>query len=149
MTKQIVLITALFFLICCNNNSNGKLENKISTSIQENCKNETCEVDITKIISFKWNKLYVFKETASLEIIEKVLNQKYPYYADVARRLILTDNNDKIIYHEDIFPNVEGVMNKEIVFLMPDTTVYRLFTNGIFTVTKEKIDKGEYYILNQ
>jgi hypothetical protein len=149
MKKQIVFIIVLFFFIGCQNNGNGKLENEIATSIKENCKNDNCEIDISKVTTFKWKKLYVFKETASLEVIEKVLNQKYPYFTDIARRLIFTDSKENIIHHEDIFPNVEGIMNNEVVFLMPDTISYRVFTNPNFIVSKEKIDKGEYYILNQ
>ena len=144
MKKQIVFIIVLFFFIGCQNNGNGKLENEIAASIKENCKNENCEIDISKITSFKWNKLYVFKETARLEVIEKALNQKYPYFTDVARRLIFTDSEDKIIYHEDVFPNVEGIMNNEVIFLMSDTVSYRVFTNPNFIVSKEKIDEEEY-----
>jgi hypothetical protein len=149
MKKQIFFILVLFFFVGCQNNGNGKLENEIETSIKESCKSDNCEVDISKITSFKWSKFYVFKETASLEIIEMVLNHKYSYYTDAARRLIFTDSNGKIIYHEDIFPNVEGVKNKEVIFLMSDTTTYRVFTNRAFTITKEKINGGEYYILDQ
>jgi hypothetical protein len=93
--------------------------------------------------------MYVFKETASLEAIENALNQKYPYYNDVARRLIFLDSNGIIVYHEDIFPNVEAVMNKGVIFQIPDTSNYRVFTQPIFTVKTEKLDNGVYYVLNQ
>jgi hypothetical protein len=149
MKKQIVFIIISFFFIGCQNNGNGKLENEIAISIKKNCKNENCEIDISKITSFKWHKLYVFKETATLEVIEKAIQQEYNYFTDVARRLIFIDSNDKIIYHEDIFPNVEGIMNNEVVFSMSDTVHYRVFTSPNFIVSKEKINKGVYFILYQ
>lgn len=149
MKKQIIFIAAFFFFIGCLNNGNGKLENEIATSIKKNCKSENCQVDISQLTTFRWSKLYVFRETASLEVVEQILNQKYPYYVDVARRLVFTDNTNKVIYHEDVFPNVEGVKNQEVIFLMPDTITHRIFANPIFTVTKQKIVDGEYYVLNQ
>lgn len=149
MKKQIVFVAVFLLFIGCQNNGNGILENEIASSIEKNCKNEICEIDISEITSFKWHRMYVFKESASLEVIEKVLNQKYPFFPDVARRLIFTDSSNKIVYHEDVFPNVEGAMDREVVFMIPETLNYKVFTNPKFTVTKEKIDKGEYYILNQ
>lgn len=136
-------------LFSCNKNGNRKLEQEIEAQISETCKTEDCTFDLSKVTTFKWSKFYVFKETASLETIEKSLNQSYPYFTDVARRLIFLDDNNKIIYHEDIFPNVEGVSNKEVVFFMPDTVSFRIYTNPNFSVTKEELDKGYYYILNQ
>jgi hypothetical protein len=41
------------------------------------------------------------------------------------------------------------VSNKDIVFNMPDTVNYRLYTNPNFTVQKIEIEKGYYYMLNQ
>lgn len=149
MTMQMLFISAFFVLIGCKNNGNGALENRIALSISENCKDENCIVDISKITPFTWHKMYVFKETASLEAIENALNQKYPYYNDVARRLIFLDSIGTIVYHEDIFPNVEGVMNNGVLFQIPDTSNYRVFTQSIFTVTTEKLDNRVYYVLNQ
>lgn len=149
MRKLIIITLITMFLSSCNKNGNGELEQKIKAKITETCKDENCNIDLSKITSFKWNKFYVFKETTTLEEIEKTLNQKYPYFTDIARRLIFIDKNNKIIYHEDIFPNVEGMQNNEVCFYIPDTVNFKFYTNPIFTVSIAKTERGKYYVLNQ
>lgn len=151
MKKILVFIFISFYLVSCSTkDNNGKLEQKISISIDNKDCNNSCVVDLSKITPFKWNRFYIFKETTSNEAVEKAINQKYPYFGDVARRLIFLDKNNRIVYHEDIFPNVEGVSNKDIVFHMPDSVNYKVYTTPNFIVTKEKIKNNEYYyILNQ
>lgn len=148
--KRVFLLLLLIILInSCNKNGNGKFERRIEELINESCKNKNCLINISKVTSFKWSKLYVFKETASLKEIETVLNQTYPYYSDVARRIVFLDERDKIVYHEEMFPNVEGVMDKEVIFYISDTMNYNVFNNPNFVVTFEKLNQGFYYILNQ
>lgn len=148
--KRVFLLLLLIILInSCNKNGNGKFERRIEELINESCKNKNCFINISKVTSFKWSKLYVFKETASLKEIETVLNQTYPYYSDVARRIVFLDERDKIVYHEEMFPNVEGVMDKEVIFYISDTMNYNVFNNPNFVVTFEKLNQGFYYILNQ
>lgn len=149
MRNLLVFVFIDIFLFSCNNNGNGKLEQQIEARINETCKSEDCNIDLSKVTSFKWSKFYVFKETVSLETVEKAINQSYPYFSDVARRLVFLDKNNKIVYHEDIFPNVEGVRNNDIIFYMPDTVNYRVYTSPNFSVKKEQLEKGHFYILYQ
>ncbi|MDH6251250.1 hypothetical protein M2347_000977 [Chryseobacterium sp. H1D6B] len=150
MKKTIIFILIIFNIISCNEkNDNSKFENQIVTLIKESCAAENCFIDLSEITSFKWNKLYVFKETASNAEVEKIINQKYPYFEDVARRFIFIDKNNKIVYHEDVFPNVEGLADEDVIFDIPDSINYKIYTNHNFKVIKEKIKKGHYYILKQ
>ena len=147
MKKLFVFILYATFLFSCK--KNGKLEQEIERHISKVCKNSDCVIDLSKVTSFKWSKFYVFKETASLETIEKAINQNYPYFTDIARRLIFLDENNNIVYHEDVFPNVEGVTHKEVIFFIPDSLNFSTYISANFTVTKEKLEKGHYYLLNQ
>lgn len=144
MRELLIIVFAVLLLSC---NDNGKIESKIETYISNNCDQENCVIDLTEVLSFKWKHFYVFKETASLELVEQVLRQKYPYFNDVARRLVFTDESNNIIYHEDIFPDFEGVTNNSVIFSMPDTVNYKLYKQFEFTVKKEEIKSGYYYVL--
>lgn len=149
MRKSLILAIPIAILYSCHGNGNGELERKIEAHITNACKSKICTIDLSKITSFKWKRFYVFKETSSLELVEQTINQKYPYFTDVARRLVFLDENNKIIYHEDIFPEVDGVTSKDIVFCVPDTVNFRVYTTPQFTVTKIELEKGYYYLLNQ
>lgn len=149
MKMSLVLVSVLTFLFSCNENRNGKLAQKIDAHITEYCKEGICTINLSKITPFKWDRFYLFKETTSLEVVERVLNQEYPYFTDIGRRIIFLDDGNNIVYHEDIFPNVEGITNKDVIFYMPDTVNFKEFINPNFTVKKEKTKKGYYYILIQ
>jgi hypothetical protein len=149
MKQYYIYVLTCFLLFSCSKNGNGELEQKIEARITATCKGEDCSIDLSKVTSFKWSKFFVFKETSSLETVERAINQSYPYFTDVGRRLIFLDESNKIVYHEDIFPNVEGVKNKEVVFYIPDTIDFKVYTNPNFIVTKEELEKGHYFILSQ
>lgn len=149
MKQQYCLyISICLFLFNCNNN-NSKLEKKIEIEISKTCKLTQCTIDLSKVTPFKWSKFYVFKETASLETVEKAINQSYPYFEDIGRRLIFLDEDNNIIYHEDIFPSVEGLENGYVAFHMPDSVNFRIYTMSNFTVRKRELENGYYYILSQ
>jgi len=149
MKNIIILTLILMFQSACNKNNNGKLEQRIASRIAGVCGKQDCSIDLSKITWFKWTKFYVFKETATLATIETAIQQKYPYFTDIARRLIFLDENNTIVYHEDIFPNVEGVSNRDVIFDIEDTADYKVYTNVSFSVNIRKTDKFFYYLLDQ
>lgn len=133
----------------CNEKHTGKMELKIEKYIKSNCNTlDSCKVDLSKVTSFQWDILYIFKETASLEEIQKIMGIEYPYYQDVARRLVFIKNN-QIVYHEDIFPNVENIEEGQIIFNIPDSINFIKFTKKQFNVKKEISGEESYYLLSQ
>ena len=100
------------------------------------------------IVNEQWDKMYVFKESASLEKINQVIGFNYPYFEDVAKRIIFTKSG-KVVFHEDEFPGVESAKNGELVFNIGDTIDYKIFlpSEAIFNVQKVDFSKGSYYEL--
>lgn len=147
--KRILYILILpVLLLGCNNQYKGKLESKIEKHIDKNCTG-ACTIDLTDITDFSWDKLYTFDESVSLDTIERVLGQKYPYYTDIARRMIFVDADNNIVYHEDVFPYTEGVIEGQIVFVKPESFSYCVFSESKFNVKKIETAETYYYILEQ
>jgi hypothetical protein len=45
--------------------------------------NDTCKIDMSHIVDVEWEKMYVFKTSAGLELINNKLGFSYPYYERV------------------------------------------------------------------
>lgn len=147
MKTLIYRIILLGFFLGCSPKT--KLEKKIEHAINDKCDDlNKCNLNLSGVTNFNWNKLYVFKESAQPSEIEAAIGRRYPYYEDVARRLVFMDNN-KIVYHEDVFPSFEGIPNGQILFDMPDTVNYKVFLNKEFIVQKYTEEKRYYYVLSQ
>lgn len=146
MNRQSLFLWTFIFLWSSCTSNNGKIEGNIQSQIERECEGEKCIIDISKSTPFKWKKFYVFTVNASLKTIEKEIGQPYPFYDDVGRRLIFLDQGNRIVYHEDIFPTVEQYA-KDVVFDMPDSVLYRLYTDPIFEVRRYYLSDDEYFYL--
>lgn len=109
--KNIIYLLVLLCIISCDNTSNSK----ISKEISKTCIFDTCEVDMSKIVSEDWDDLYIFDTNVSLEEIDSILGFNYPYFEDIATRIIFVKNRN-IVYHEEEFPNPEKVKTGELLF---------------------------------
>ncbi len=148
--KGFVIISVYLFLTACGNKSQGVLEQEVVKHIERQCLTEKyCSFELSEVTPFEWNKLYAFKETAQLDEIEKVIGTKYPYFTDVAKRLVFIDEKNNIVYHEDVFPNVEKIEYRQIVFDIPDSINYRSFDKKPFNVVMRPLEAGYYYVLTQ
>lgn len=146
---SIAFISFVFQFGCGTGKSKSEIEIKIEKEICSKCKfNKDCSIDISSITPFKWDRIFVFKETATLDEIQSAIDADYPYFTDIARRLLFL-NAGKIVYHEEIFPNVESIIDGQVIFDMPDSVNYASFFPQKFTVKKLNFDKGVYYVLSQ
>ena len=96
------------------------------SKIEDHCdQNFPCQFYMEEFINVQWDKVYIFKEEASLEYINEKMGFAYPFFIDIARRIIFV-KNDTIVYHEDIYPfdSVEGPINRELYFILPDGISY-------------------------
>lgn len=141
------VIIFIFILNSCSSNESN-LEFKIRKDLEKECTSK-CTLDLNNYLSFEWEHMYVFRETASLNEIEVALETKYPNYGDIARRIVFIDKNDSIVHREEVFPNVEGIVNKQILFSISDGKTYTRFSNRLFFVERKQKDNIYYYLVTQ
>lgn len=107
--------------------------------IDKKCKKSyPCEFKMSDIIKEDWDKMYIFKTTASLGFINNKLGFQYPFFEDVAERIVFTKGNS-VVYHEDKFPSVEEIYDREITFILPDNLDYKEFMRETANFTIDRI----------
>ena len=147
MKRSIITILLTAFLFSCSQMETSN--SIIAKKIEKECNGkDTCKINMQATVNEQWDKMYVFKESASLERINQVIGFTYPYFEDIAKRIIFT-RAGKVVFHEDEFPGVESAKNGEVVFNIGDTSDYKIFLPGeaIFNVHKVDFDKSSYYEL--
>lgn len=142
MKKIMILIIPI--LVCACQNS---IQDKILKNIKKNGKGDSCLVKMVDITSFDWDKMYVFSENSSLEEVNQQLGFEYPYFKDIAKRLIFVKSK-KVVYHEEEYPDPEKKSKLEFVF-GNDTTKVMAFTRktAVFSVKKNNLYDWIYYDL--
>lgn len=144
--KNIFYILSLFLLFGCQEN----IQRRIVSYIEKKCdKTDTCLIKINSITTFKWDKMYIFDESVTLEEVNKVLGFNYEYFVDIARRIIFTRGN-KVIYHEDDYPSPDKKSANEIYFnFKNDTLHYEVFriNEDVFKVKRKSMGNTLYYEL--
>lgn len=150
MKKNILKIFIIMLIIGCQSSNNGMIERKIELYLDKFYKNDTIDFDLSVITKFRWEKMYIFNESADIETIESIISQPYPYVSDIARRIIFIDSSNKIVYHEDIFPkNPSKFINGQIIFKISDNYTYRIYNKNLFHAFKIQTEKGYYYLIDQ
>jgi len=148
MKKMFFILFMGLILVGCQPAS---IKRKIADNIENKCKGiDSCTttINMQEVTDFKWDKLYLFKEGASLEDVNKALGFAYPYFEDIASRIIFVSDN-KIVYHEDEFPNPEAKPTAGIIFRYNDNAIIHScnFSNAIFNVKKTVVKGYKYYEL--
>ena len=137
----------LIALLC---GCNISLQKEIIFHIEKTCnENEPCIVRIQEITDFEWDNMYVFKVGVSLETINHVIGFEYPYFTDVAYRVIFTKSN-AVVYHEDTFPYPERRLDRQVFFEIPsDTMKYLSLSKDEAIFVSERIldNNDKYYVL--
>jgi len=142
--KKLGLLLLLFSILCSCKKS---LKDKIIAKFDEKCKGDSvCKIDLKELADFKWDKFYLFQDGVGLETINKELGFHYPYFEDMATRIIFT-LGDRVAYHEDEFPDISDTFIPGLIF-----NIYKIDTpywscdskNAVFRV-KKKNDEGFIY----
>lgn len=143
---------SLLLIFCCSKYKKSEFEKGIELKYNTICKgSDSCMLNIKEATTFSWEKMYVFKTTASLEIINEVLGFTYPYYEDVAERIVFVRNN-KIIYHDDYYPTFDDGIYTSLVFDLSSGLSYKSFSSDSAVFKIEKIEikgKQTYFVLSQ
>jgi len=123
------------------------MQDKIIDNIEKNERGDSCVVKIINITSFDWDEMYVFREDCSLEEVNKQLGFKYPYFEDVARRIVFIKSR-KVVYHEEESPDPDKKSKLEFI-LGNDTRKVIVLTreSAIFSVKRKDLFGWIYYEL--
>ncbi|WP_184551096.1 hypothetical protein [Mucilaginibacter sp. FT3.2] len=107
-------------------------------------------LEITQLVKFKWDRMYVFNAPVSLEVINQALGVQYPHYVEFTRPIIFM-NGSEIVHYENNKSNIEGFTTGQIVFDYPDSLKYQVYTpqKSTFKVIRKKFTDGVYYKLYQ
>lgn len=123
------------------------IKDAIAAKFEEKCKGDTiCQIDLKEVTNFKWDKFYIVKAGVNPD---KALGFRYPYWEDVANRIIFVAGN-VVTYHEDEFPDPETKPKGGVIFnIYNHDASYSSFSsnNAVFTVKKATVDDLVYYEL--
>jgi len=147
--KKIYIIGLLAFFISCNS-VNDKIIAEYKRQISEK---DSCIIDISNLVDFRWDKMYVFEYGA-------VDNSNFPksvndilVYLDVhsngfTRKLVFT-LNDRVVYYERHYVDIEETTKNEVIFdVLPGSSTYKIYPKekAIFKVTREETPVRYYYL---
>jgi sulfur carrier protein ThiS len=144
--KFFFLLT-VFYISSCN--SKPGIKNKIIEQFENQCyQKPSCLINLRDVTNFKWDKTYLFKEGTTLEDINAALGFQYPYFEDIAERIVFVYNN-KVVYHEDQFYDPDSPSIAGLIFQLSDSIPYYSsdYNHTIFTVKKKTINGNKYYEL--
>lgn len=122
----------------------GKLVTRIKTTCGESTK---CTVRLRDVTDFAWDRVYVFKYTATQSELEKAIGAPFPQYVEFKRSIIFLKGG-KLVYGEANPTDVEAPINDQVVFDIPDTDTYRSYSfESEFEVQRKHFERP-YYKLN-
>lgn len=150
MRSRIVGILFLVIFKSCGTetidplSTEGKLVTRISTTCGDS---NSCTIRLKDVTDFEWDRVYVFKYTASKSEIEKVIGVPFPQYKEFKRSIIFV-NGGKLVHGEANPTNVEGLINNEVVFDIADGDTYKSYSSeNRFEVSRKNFQRGVYYEL--
>ena len=139
---------AVLVIVGCH--SQSSVERQIQAFIQSKCHAQwPCPVNLRGTTSFDWDELYVFKDNASRADIENATHSTLSNYQELTSYLIF-ERAGKPVWIESEPTNVEHPIKDELVFDMPDATVYTAFPASTeFIVTQAESKDGPYFLLKK
>jgi hypothetical protein len=148
MRNQLINISIIFLFFCsCRNN----IEKRIGIKGRD-CYNtkQNCEVIISQITNFKWDKMFVFDPPETLDAMNRAMGVDYSkYYEDYTRAIVFLNGN-KIVHYENNRADAEGVVDGQVVFDFPDSLKYQVYTprSAKFKLTAKTFGDKVYYQLS-
>jgi hypothetical protein len=141
--KKLMILILPFLVYSCQNS----IQDKIVNDIKKNGQEDSCVVKMVNITSFDWDKMYIFRKNSGLEEVNQQLGFEYPYFEDIAKRIIFTKSK-KVVYHEEEYPDPDKKSKLEFTF-GNDTTKVMVFTKktAIFSAKKKEFYGWIYYEL--
>lgn len=141
----------LLIILLLSNSCEINLKNDIAENLDRQLINNNQIISLKDYIDFDWDKMIVSNTSADLDEINKALGFDYPYFEDIASRLILIKNK-KVVYHQERFPDPENKSIERLLFLSNDEKLNIMVfdkKNSIFRVHKKKYNNILCYELEQ
>jgi hypothetical protein len=94
--------------------------------------------------------MYVFKYNATSEQVRQALGTELPEQSEFTRKIVFVEGT-RVVHREEHPVDIEGSLDGEVVFDIPDTEVYKSYSadHALFKVEKKKGRDGVYYALKQ
>jgi hypothetical protein len=143
-------LLTLSLLLACGCGS-GRVERKIVERALEACKSaEACTINVNDLTDFQWDKMYVFKYNATPEQIRRALGFELPGHTEFTRKVVFVKGG-RVVHREEYPVDVEGALDGEAIFDLPDTEVYKAYTadRASFRVERKRFEGKAYYALTQ
>src|SRR5437588_11766583 len=116
MKRVIIVMLLLVPLQCCtksidSNSVEGKLVARINSTCQDS---SVCTIRVRDVTNFDWDKMYVFKYTATSDQMNKAVGLPLPPYEEFKRKII-TVSAGKDIYSEAEPTDLEKAIDQTLV----------------------------------
>lgn len=142
---KVVFYTFYFFafLNSCNNNKAKGLKGQILNYCSGK---KDCLIEIKSVTKFEWTEMFVFRNNATNEDIQKAIDTNYPYYKEFTDRIIFLKGKE-IVYHEDNKTNIERIDKGDLIFNFSDTLKYANYrpNEAVFKLNNVEGSSGIYY----
>ena len=139
------LLIVFVFVLSCNANISEKVSDKLINRLEILCHNsDSCEIKISEITNFDWDRVVITISGASSQDIDDLLRFHYPFFEETTSSIIFI-KGDTIIYHENIYtPDPEKGDKFGFAF-----NVGRSFTRkeAVFKVNKNNEREEVFYSL--
>jgi len=131
----------VFFQLLSFSSCQREIKDKIFAKLQlDSAKQDSCILVLNNITDFNWDTVYIVEPSVTLDELNKVLGFYYPFWDDIADRIIFTFER-RVVYHEDKFPYSDVPTNEHVYFSFDkDTGDYIKLANknAIFTAIRSQ-----------
>lgn len=138
-----IILLGCFFVGCQSNNA---FEDEILTEIKLCSSEKTCTINMSQIMDFDWDKMYVFKYNATYDDVKNAIGIEPPKFTEFTRKVIFSLNG-KVVYFSELPTDISGLLENEIIFDIDDASTYKSYPveKATFKVSKEEIKEGQYF----
>ncbi len=147
--SKFVLVIMCFILTVCYSCTPKKISYQITDYINNmDIQDDSIHyMNLSKIAPFEWDTLYVFSNKAHLSDVENILKMEYPGIKSVSTSWVFIHDH-KIVYYEEIFIVSDKDDNIRAFFNVPDSSLYKIYTNKEFKIEREfsDLDSSGAYI---
>jgi hypothetical protein len=118
------LIVLLLLLAGCS--GPGPIERKIAARIERCHDPASCQIVMSEITDFQWDRMYAFKYVATLQQVKEALGTPPPQFTEFTRKIVFL-NHGTVAYLEEDPTNIEHPVSGEVLFDIPDNAAYRAY----------------------